>query len=56
MGLAYGIAEAVTAIASIIAPIIAGYLYDFDPIVVYPVAAIAIMLGMIATIFLAPKH
>ena len=38
MGLAYGLAETATAFAIILAPLLAGYLYEINPIWIYPLS------------------
>jgi lipoprotein signal peptidase len=47
MGLAFGIAETTTAIALILAPALAGYLYDIEPVQMYSVSLGAIALSLI---------
>lgn len=44
IGLAYGITEAVLSLAGILAPISAGFLYEINPALMYPVSIIAIFL------------
>jgi MFS family permease len=49
MGITYGIMETVSAVIFIITPPIAGYLFDIDPFIVYPIS-----IGLIAaSIFLS---
>lgn len=47
MGLAYGVTETMGAIASIIAPILAGYLYEQNPISMFSVSTGLIMVSVI---------
>jgi len=47
MGLAYGMAETISGIAIILAPPLAGWLYTFSPIRVYPVASGLIIVSLI---------
>lgn len=44
MGLAYGLAETATAFSTFLAPLLAGYLYEYNPVSIYPVSV-----GMIFT-------
>jgi len=58
MGLAYGIAETVGAATLFIIPPIAGYIYSLNPIMIYPIALIAIVIGFIISAIFTPhsKH
>jgi len=47
MGLAYGVAETFNSMSMTLAPLLAGFLYTFAPIVVYPVS-----LGLVGVVFL----
>jgi len=47
MGLAYGIGEAVSSLALVLAPLLAGYLYLRRPVLVYPVALTLILSGIL---------
>jgi hypothetical protein len=38
MGLAYGVAETFNSFSMTLAPLLAGVLYNFNPVVVYPVS------------------
>lgn len=49
MGLAYGMAEAGNSIALILAPLLAGYLYDRDPASIYPLGLVLITIGMMVS-------
>lgn len=55
MGLAYGIAETVGSTSSLLAPIIAGFLYDRDPALMYPVGLAAIGFVFILSIAFIPR-
>lgn len=55
MGLAYGMAETVSASAIILAPIFAGYLYTWNPSWMYPVAAAFIGMSLLTSIRFSPK-
>lgn len=53
MGLAYGLTETISSTTMILSPILAGYLYTRNPLSIFSIAAILILLSLIAsTIFL----
>ena len=54
MGLAYGITETVQSLTLIIAPVISGYLYQTDPIIIYPLALAATLLSILLSLFFTP--
>jgi len=58
MGLAYGIAETVSAATLFIIPPLAGYIYSIDPFLIYPVALVAIVIGFVVSLIFTPhsKH
>jgi MFS family permease len=56
MGLAYGMSETAGALALILSPPLAGYLYDRDPASVYPVSLILIGIGVIISLILIPRE
>jgi predicted MFS family arabinose efflux permease len=56
MGLAYGIAEAGNSMALILAPLLAGYLYDKDPAFIYPLSLLLITIGVIVALVFAPRE
>ena len=47
MGLAYGISEAGNSMALILAPLLAGYMYDIEPASIYPLSLLLITIGVI---------
>lgn len=55
MGLTYGMMETVTAIVFILTPPLAGYLYERDPSLVYPIALAAIALSVIVSTLFSPR-
>ena len=55
MGLAFGITETINALPNIIAPPIAGLLYANNPTLVYPVGLVLILIGLLLSIFFAPR-
>ena len=54
MGVAYGFLETVSSIAIIIAPPIAGLIYEYNPELVYPVSAIFIALVFLISLKFIP--
>jgi MFS family permease len=54
-GLAYGFMETINAVASILAPLLAGFLYSHNPSSVYVVAIIAISVMLAISAFVLPK-
>jgi predicted MFS family arabinose efflux permease len=56
MGLAYGIAEAVSALTLVIAPVLAGLLYEKDPASIFPIALAAILFGAALSVALLPHQ
>jgi MFS family permease len=56
MGLAYGITETGNAVALVLAPLLAGYLYDRDPASVYPLSLLLIAIGVIISLVFAPRE
>jgi MFS family permease len=55
MGLAYGTMETVSAIIFIIAPPIAGYIFERDPFIVYPLAVGLIGISLFVSYFFSPQ-
>jgi DHA1 family multidrug resistance protein-like MFS transporter len=53
MGLAFGMAESVTAFALFLAPSIAGYIYDRDPLKVYALSLAAIAISVVVSAILS---
>ncbi len=56
MGLAYGVTEAVNSLALILAPLLAGYLYDREPASVYPLGLLLITIGVTISLVFAPRE
>lgn len=56
MGLAYGIADTALNSTMVIAPLLAGFLYQTRPDLVYPIALVLLFIVMIASYFLAPHE
>ncbi len=55
VGLAYGLVETGNALAVILAPLAAGFLYDHKPVSVYTVSLILLGITIASTMLLAPK-
>ena len=55
MGLSYGTMETVSAIIFIIAPPIAGFIFERDPFFVYPLAVGLIVLSILVSYFFSPR-
>ena len=55
MGLAYGISETVQGLTLVIAPVISGYIYQWNPIVIYPLALAATILALLFSLVLTPR-
>jgi MFS family permease len=55
MGLAYGVAETLGSVTTLLAPPLAGYLYSRDPSLMYPVGLALIALGLIITVSFVPR-
>jgi len=55
MGLAYGVAEAISGIALILAAPLAGYLYDLNPEMVYPLAIIMVAVSLFVSSVSIPR-
>jgi MFS transporter, DHA1 family, tetracycline resistance protein len=56
MGLAYGIAEAVNALAMILSPLLAGYLYDRSPASIYPISLALLVFVLFICSTFAPRE
>ena len=59
MGMAYGMLETAAALANILAPVIAGYLYTLQPNLIYSTSLIFIAAAILLTILVSPvkrKH
>ena len=55
MGLAYGITEMVGSSTVLLAPPLAGYLYQLDPVLMYPVGLVLIGIGIILSLIFIPR-
>ncbi|MBL8062184.1 MAG: MFS transporter [Anaerolineales bacterium] len=56
MGLTYGMMETVSAVIFIIAPPIAGYIFEKDPFFVYPLAIGLIVVSIAVSYFFSPRQ
>lgn len=55
MGLAYGTMETVSAVVFILAPPLAGFIFERDPFFVYPLAIGLILVSIIVSYFFSPR-
>ena len=55
MGIAYGVTETVGSIAAILAPILAGFIYGFNPSWVYPASLVAIFVSILVGAVFSPR-
>jgi MFS family permease len=56
MGLAYGVTETVGASAIVLSPILAGFLYEINPVVMYPISFGMILISIIFSASFSPKE
>ena len=56
MGLAFGISETGFALALILSPLLAGFLYDRDPAAVYPASLALILVGVLVSLLFTPHE
>ncbi len=54
MGLSYGLIETVSSIAMILSPILAGYLYDRNPVWMYPAGVILVAGSILVSLLFSP--
>jgi hypothetical protein len=55
MGLSYGIMETISALIFIITPPIAGYLFEIDPFIVYPISIGLVAISIVVSYFFSPR-
>lgn len=55
MGIMYGIMETIGAIVFIVTPPLAGFLYERDPMMVYPLAIVLIVISIVVSYFFMPR-
>jgi MFS family permease len=56
MGLTYGTMETVSAIIFIFAPPIAGFIFERDPFMIYPLAVVLIFVSILISYFFSPRN
>lgn len=56
MGLAYGIAETISALAMILAPLLAGYMYENDPASTYTLSLLLIPAAITVSLIFSPRE
>jgi len=55
MGISYGIMETISAVVFIFTPPIAGYLFEIDPFIVYPISIGLIMISIVVSYIFSPR-
>jgi len=55
MGLAYGIAETLGSLATILAPLLAGYMYEDNPASIYPLSLLLLLGSITITLVFSPR-
>jgi len=55
MGFTYGIIETISSVILILTPILAGILFDIDPMIVYPIAIVLIAISILVSYQFAPR-
>jgi MFS family permease len=55
-GSRYGIVESVIALAAILAPFLAGRLYNIEPVWIYSFSLVLILLGLVLAAFFLPRN
>jgi len=56
MGMTYGLMETVSSIIFILTPPLAGFLFEINPYMIYPIAMTLIFISVIVSIIFAPRH
>lgn len=56
MGMMYGVMETINAIIFILTPPLAGIIYERDPIVLYPIAIVLILMSIVVSYFFSPQR
>ena len=55
MGVMYGVMETISAVIFIITPPLAGFLYERDPMMMYPLAGGLIVVSIVVSYFFMPQ-
>ena len=55
MGVTYGIIETISSIILILTPVLAGILFDIDPMIVYPIAIVLVGISILVSYRFAPR-
>jgi predicted MFS family arabinose efflux permease len=55
MGLSYGVMETISSVVFIITPPIAGYLFEIDPFIVYPISIVLVVISIVVSYFFSPR-
>lgn len=56
VGFAFGVVESLNSLAFVLAPVFAGWLYEWQPVVIYPISAGLLMLTIIVNLFMMRKN
>jgi len=56
MGISYGVMETVSAVIFILTPPIAGYLFEIDPFIVYPISIGLIAFSIVISFIYSPSR
>ena len=55
MGLSYGVMETISSVVFIVTPPIAGYLFEIDPFIVYPISIVLVTISIVVSYFFSPR-
>lgn len=55
MGLSYGVMETISAVVFIVTPPLAGYLFEIDPFIVYPISIVLVTISIVISYFFSPR-
>jgi len=55
MGISYGVMETISAVIFIVTPPLAGYLFEIDPFIVYPISIVLITISIVISYFFSPR-
>ena len=55
MGISYGVMETISAVVFIVTPPLAGYLFEIDPFIVYPISIVLIAISIVISYFFSPR-
>jgi MFS family permease len=55
MGISYGVMETISAVIFIVTPPLAGYLFEIDPFIVYPISIVLVGISIVISYFFSPR-